>query len=213
MDEMFEPNDHQASSVALFGSNLSSCASVPPKPKSIGSDRPEPSPSASHQRNATSSGRAQRAKIKRVKYQEKLQHKAVAIKPSKKREASAARLADRLAHTKSTVVMPFNVSSIPKNRSGFTASRRKADKAEVIRLRNDVKYLRETVMSLQPVPYRYFASCLHLAGRLHSFLAILSPACVICVIAITFALACVPFAITVWTNVLWSSWFGGSTNL
>lgn len=212
-DEMFEPNGHQASSVALFSSNLSSYASVPPKPKSTGSDRPEHSPSASHQQNASSSSRARRAKIKRAKCKETLQHKVVEIKPSKKQEISAARLADRLAQTKSTVATPFNVSSIPKNRSGFTASRRKADKAEIIRLRDDVEYFRETVRSLQPVPYRYFASCLHLAGRLNSLLAILSPACVICGITITFASACVLFAITVWTNVSWSNSFSGLTNL
>ena len=154
-DEMLEPDDNQASSVALFGSNLSSWASIPPKPTSVVSDRPEPSPSASYQQNASSSGRARRVKRKRVKWKEKLQHKAAEIKPSKKQEASAAHLANRLARTKSTIAAPFTVSSIPKTRSGFIASLRDTDKAEVIRLRNDVEYFRETVRSLQPVPYRY----------------------------------------------------------
>jgi hypothetical protein len=210
---MIEPRDNQASSMALLGSNLSSCASAPPNPASVHPGRPESSPSTSHQQTAPSSGKARRAKKKRAKWKGKLESKAAEIKPSTKQEASATRLANRLARTQTTVVAPFAVSSIPKNRSGFTASLRKADKAEVIRLRNDLEHFHRAVRSLQPVPYRYSASCLHLAGRLHSFLAIPSPACVICAIAITFALACVPFAITVWVNVLWSSSFGGSTNL
>jgi hypothetical protein len=137
-DEMIEPRDNQASSMALLGSNLSSCASAPPNPASVHPGRPESSPSTSHQQTAPSSGKARRAKKKRAKWKGKLESKAAEIKPSTKQEASATRLANRLARTQTTVVAPFAVSSVPKNRSGFTASLRKADKAEVIRLRNDL---------------------------------------------------------------------------
>jgi hypothetical protein len=153
-DEMLEtPQDSLPSRSIHLDSDLRGCTSAPPDQTGAHSDGPASSPSPSQQQIAPPTGKARRNKIKREKWKEKSKCKGVEPKSRKKREASAMRLAARLAGTQSAVASPFSISSLPKNRSGFGGSQRDADKEQAARLGNDLGYFREVVRSLRPVPY------------------------------------------------------------
>lgn len=149
-----EPQDGLPFSSILSDPSFSTRTSVPPDPTRANSDESASSPSLSHQQPAPSTGKARRNKLKRAKWKEKVQRREIELKSLKKREASATRLAARLARNQMTLASPFSVSSLEKNQSGFAASLRKADKEQAARLRDDLDAFREVVRSLRPVPYK-----------------------------------------------------------
>jgi hypothetical protein len=148
-----ERQDGLPSSSILSDRNFSSRTSVPPDLTGANADESASSLPPSHQRLAPSAGRTRRNKLKRAKWKENIQRRGIQLKPLKKQEASAKRLAARLARNQITIVSPFSASFLPKNRSGFAASLRIADKQPAVRLRDDLDAFREVVRSLRPVPY------------------------------------------------------------
>jgi hypothetical protein len=76
---------------------------------------------------------------------------------SRKREASAARLATQLAQTQAVTVTPICIASLPKTRSLLAGSLRAAEKQYVARIckDRDDRYFRKFLRSFRPIPYKY----------------------------------------------------------
>jgi hypothetical protein len=102
---------------------------------------------------APASRKARSNKAKREKWKEKL--KLWHVDAPKKREGSAARLAERLAHTQNTTAAQFSVTSLPKTKSALAGSLSKASKEYTARLHDDQDHFCQVLTSLHPVPYKY----------------------------------------------------------